>query len=478
MRCFFWFVLFSLFTIASPAISSAGFLDDLKDTLDDTVGEIEKSFDEENEGLGQNQEEKPAESSMTSPKNGKDIASSNAIINFFCPPSKEPEKLPKDMAGLESDFGKSASELADIFKNNNQTKIPFILDLKQYSNAFDGPEIKEVFNKFVNSRDPRYLALIREGSMRKDHRLTWVTKADAMFAYGLVHVYYQNVGGNAEKGYKLLKKAADGINNTEHTQYGASYIEGTRRYNGYGKKVNLSAATKYMNIAYEVARNRSDNLAKTIQSEFLQLISEPANPQKNLFSSLGKQAASMRQSLEQEFSSSARSANPVILQKSQNLAVMRNNLLAEIGTISGMGKDLEEFKVRAKQLASQAKPSNSVVKETIILGDGFEEKIKKRMGALEKLDEDGLIKLEAVHQKNENLLYTTGELVIGWFSYQAFQMSGGGASLNMFETVEILRNLDGMTNRMCSVRKAIIGFAERTEVTINSATELKIPEEI
>ena len=42
---------------------------------------------------------------------------------------------------------------------------------------------------------------------------------------------------------------------------------------------------------------------------------------------------------------------------------------------------------------------------TIILGDGFEEKIKKRMGALEKLDEDGLIKLEAVHQKNENLLY-------------------------------------------------------------------------
>lgn len=478
MRCFFWFVLFSLLTVASPGTSSAGFLDDLKGTLEDAVGEIEESFDAKKKDPGQNQAKKPAESSSTSPKSGTDIASSNAIINFFCPPPKEPEELPKDMAGLESDFGKSASELADIFKNNNQAKIPFIINLKQYNNAFDSPEIKEVFNNFLDTRDPRHLALIREGSMRKDHRLTWVRKADAMFAYGLVHVYYQNVGGNAEKGYKLLKKAADGINATDHTQYGASYIEGTRRYNGYGKDINLSAATKYMNIAYEVARMRSDNLAKTVQAEFLRLITEPSNPQKNLYASLAKEADSIRQSLDQEYSSSKRSASPVILQKSQKLAVMRNNLLIEIGLISEMGKDLEEFKVRAKQLASDANPSNSVVQQTIILGDKFTEIIEKRMGSLKKLDEDGLIKLEAVHQENENLLYTTGELTMGWFAYQAFQMSSGGGSLNMFETVTILKNLDAMTNRMCVVRQAIIGFAERTEVTINSATELDFPEDI
>jgi hypothetical protein len=478
---FFLFVSLVIFITRS---ASAGFLDDLKDTLEGAVGEIEEPFDAKKKDPGLNQEKKPAESSSTSPKNGKDIASSNAIINFFCPPPKEPEKLPKDMAGLESDFGKSASELADIFKNNNQAKIPFILNLKQYNNAFDGPEIKEVFNNFVDSRDPRYLALIREASLKNYSPMTWVRKADAMFAYGLVHVYYQNVGGNAEKGYKLIKKAANGENLKKgrdeflHTQYGATYIEGTRQYNGYGKDINLSKATTYMNKAYEVARNRSDNLAKTVQAEFLRLILEPDFPHPKLFANLAKGADSMRQTLEQEFSSSARSANPVILQKSQKLAVMRNNLLAEIGSISGMGKDLEEFKVRAKQLASQANPTNSVVKETIILGDGFTKKLEKRMGSLKKLDEDGLIKLEAVHQENENLLYATGELAIGWFSYQAFQMSSGGASLNLFETVEILRNLDGMTNRMCSVRKAIIGFAERTEVTINSETEFQYPEGI
>jgi len=482
MRYFFWFVLFSLLTVASPGISSAGFLDDLKDTLEGAVGEIEESLDAKKKDPGQNQEQKPAESSSTSPKSGKDIASSNAIINFFCPPPKEPEKLPKDMAGLESDFGKSASELADIFKNNNQAKIPFILTLKQYGNAFDGPEIKDVFNEFVNSRDPRYLALIREASLKNYSPMTWVRKADAMFAYGLIHVYYQNVGGNAEKGYKLIKKAADGENLKKgrdeflHTQYGATYIEGTRQYNGYGKDINLSKATTYMNKAYEVARNRNDNLAKSVQAEFLRLISEPEFPHPKLFAYLAKEADSMRQTLEQKFSSQAPKSNTLKIYK--DLAVKRNNLLVEIGTISGMGKDLEEFKVRAKQLASQANPSNSVVNETIILGDGFAKKIEKRMGSLKKLDEDGLIKLEAVHQENERFMAKSGYMMLNFFVSTVFNMSNGGEWLLSAEMVETVKALGKGNKIMCSIRKSIIGFAERTEVTINSATDLQIPEDI
>ena len=143
-----------------------------------------------------------------------------------------------------------------------------------------------------------------------------------------------------------------------------------------------------------------------------------------------------------------------------------------------MGKDLEEFKVRAKQLASQANPSNSVVKETIILGDGFTEKIVKRLGAIDKLDEDGLIKLESAHQKNEDLLYAGFIFAAEWINYTVIKMSSGGANLISHETVEVLKSLDSSQNELCTVREAIIGFAERTEVTINSATELQIPEGI
>lgn len=476
------FLIFSIVIVASHS-GEAGWLDDLKESVEEATSGLEKSIDglqnqpsqeqDSETGLGKilgvDTDDTTSDNSSSSGKSGKEIASSNAAINFFCPPKKAPDKLPNDMSGLEKDFGKSSDELATMFGQDNQTELPYILNLKQYADAFDGPEIKEAFNNFLNNGyDVRYLALIREHSLKKDHRLTWVRKADALFAYGLVHVYYQNVGGNAAKGYKLIRKAADPKFN--HTQYGATYIEGTRRYNGYGMEVNLGTASRYMGDAYRRASNRSDNLALIIQAEFLRMVKEPDFPYKKLYADLLEASDSMRQALEQQYSASARSANPVILEKSRKLAVMRNDLLLEIGTIAGMGKDLEEFKVRAKQLKAESKSSNSIVEETIILGDGFSEKLKTRLGTLEKMDEQGLAKLETVHQGNEKLLYTTAKLAVGWFSYQGFQVaSGTSGGLNMFETVEILRNLDGMTNRMCEVREAIIGFAKRTEVTIDSA---------
>jgi len=460
----------------------AGWLDDLKESVEEATTGLEKSIDglqnespqeQDSDGglgklLGVDTDDATSDNSSSPEKSGKDIATSNAAINFFCPPKKAPKKLPTDMSGLERDFGKSSDELAAMFREDNQTRLPFILGLEQYADAFDGPEIKEAYNHFLNGYDLGYLALIREYSLKKDHRLTWVRKADALFAYGLVHVYYQNVGGNAAKGYKLIRRAADP--KFDHTQYGATYIEGTRRYNGYDMEVNLGTASRYMGDAYKRASNRSDNLALIIQAEFLRMVKEPDFPYKKLYADLLEASDSMRQTLEQQYSASARSANPVILEKSRKLAVMRNDLLLEIGTIAGMGKDLEEFKVRAKQLKAESKSSNSIVEETIILGDGFSEKLKTRLGTLEKMDEQGLAKLETVHQGNEKLLYTTAKLAVGWFSYQGFQVASGiSGGLNMFETVEILRNLDGMTNRMCEVRDAIIGFAKRTEVAIDSA---------
>tara|TARA_Y100000588_G_scaffold395003_1_gene519021 strand:+ start:7927 stop:9384 length:1458 start_codon:yes stop_codon:yes gene_type:complete len=461
--------------------SNAGFLDDLKESLEESVGEIEKTLDQGTIDSNSTQGQAPEVGTKSSAKSAEEIASGNAVINFFCPldPDAEPKSLPNGLTGLVGDFGKSTEEqLSEAFANNNPPKLPYILNLKQYNNAFDDPEIQELFSKFTNSGELEHLAWIREITLKKDHRLTWVKKADALFAYGLVHIYYQNVGGNAEKGFKYIKKAAKPIHGTKHKQYGASYIAGTRRYNGYGEDINLSAATTYMNVAYEIARNRSDSFAKTVQTEFLRLISEPANPARNLYAELGKQAEAMRQSIMQEFSNSARSANPEILKKSQKLAVMRNDLLIEMGTIAGMGKDLEEFKVSAQQQKSEADPTNLVVQATIVLGDGFAEKLKNRMGSIDKLDENGLKKLESVHQDNENLLYTTGELTAEWFSYQAVNMANGGGGLNLFETVEVLRSLDGMTNRMCSVRAAIMEFGKRTDVTINSSKELKVDEGI
>ena len=74
--------------------ASAGFFDELKEKLEGAVGEIEEPFDAKKKDPGQNQEKKPAESSSTSPKSGKDIAS-GSTFKFMCPLPKEPEKLPK-----------------------------------------------------------------------------------------------------------------------------------------------------------------------------------------------------------------------------------------------------------------------------------------------------------------------------------------------------------------------------------------------
>ena len=208
------------------------------------------------------------------------------------------------------------------------------------------------------------------------------------------------------------------------------------------------------------------------------MISEPDFPEKKMYAYLGKQADSIRQALEEEFSSQDRNPKSDILKNSHKLAVRRNDILAEIGTISGMGKDLEEFKVRAKQLASQANPSNSVVNEAIILGDGFTKKLEKRMGSIQKLDEDGLIKLEASHQKNEILIRDTFGHAVNYFRVAVFNMSNGGGWLLNAEMRDTVVLLGKGKDAMCALRNSIIGFAERTEVTINSAQDLEIPEDI
>ena len=79
-----------------------------------------------------------------------------------------------------------------------------------FKGAFETKEIEDLFNKFLLKKDLDTLSQLREtaqinAGFNADKKQI---KADANFAYGLIHYFYWKSGANKNLGIQYIKKGA------------------------------------------------------------------------------------------------------------------------------------------------------------------------------------------------------------------------------------------------------------------------------
>ena len=127
------------------------------------------------------------------------------------------KNLPKpNVALVENDFGKKRNEIIKILNSMpSSSDDPYVSSLNTFDGAFETKEIEILFNSFLKKKNIDDLAKIRAISDMKPgfNKNKKQIKADALFAYGLVHYYLRDTGGLKKFGIKYISQATKGPDN-------------------------------------------------------------------------------------------------------------------------------------------------------------------------------------------------------------------------------------------------------------------------
>lgn len=447
-----------LVIFVSPIEASAGLFDDLK--------AIKNKIEGATNNKNNNNDASKSESTVSSPStsnNASTIANSNKVMNFICdssPKSSIYNKLGKpDMALVTKDFNKNESQIRDMLKLSSKVNLPYLTTLDQYVQAFNSEEVTELFSNFVRSPNTRDLSIMASTMNRQsfDKKKKNIA-ADARFAYGLVHLFFHNVGGNKALGDKLIKEAA------KKDQYGARFIEGLRWARGYGRSANLKKAASWMRPAYELSAKRDGDLAQIIENEFFNIILHPNYVNRDMYVDLIQAAEEQRQSLEQQLAQGSGSASHTTLLKSDifDLTVTRGQLLIELADITNAGVNIEKYKAVFVELSNQSNPSVTTVTELLVVTDNFQNTLVTQLKKVEVLESDVMPKVQTLFTRTENYVgdaYKVG-LMFGFVS-----ISSGGTDINN-DTIKLVAEIGGMRVNACNLRQGIIDFSSRTNVEL------------
>ena len=448
-----------LVIFASPIEASAGLFDDLK--------AIKNKIEGATNNKNNNNDASKSESTVSSPStsnNASTIAKSNKFINFICdssPKSSIYNKLGKpDLALVTKDFNKNESQIRDMLKLSSKANLPYLTTLDQYAQAFNSDEVTELFSNFVRSPNTRDLSIMAStmNSQSFDKKKK-IIAADARFAYGLVHLFFHNVGGNKELGDKLIKEAA------KKDQYGARFIEGLRWARGYGRSANLKNAASWMRPAYELSAKRDGDLAQIIENEFFNIVLNPNYVNRDMYVDLIQAAEEQRQSLEQQLSQSSGSTSDAALFRSQvyDLTITRGQLLIDLADITNAGVNIEKYKAVFAELSNQANPSITTVTELLVVTDNFQNMLVTQLKNVESLESDVMPKVQTLFTRTENYVEATYSMGLT-YSF-VFLSSGNGDILNN-ESIKLVAEIGGMRVNACNLRQGIIDFSSRTNVEL------------
>jgi len=448
-----WKFLVPMLLVLTPVSASAGLFDDLTS--------ITKKIKGDSDGGGS------GSSSGSSTSNDADaIATSNSTINFICyvRPSKSIyAKLGKpDTALITKDFGKDEAALTVMLKQPPQEGLPYLTALGQYQQAFDTEEVTELFGNFVKSPNTRDLGIMAStmnySSFDKKKK---IIAADARFAYGLVHLFFRNEGGNRALGDKLIKEAA------KKNQYGARFVEGMRWAHGYGRDINLKNAVSWMRPAYELSSKRDGDLAQIIEDEFFQLVLDPNYQNRQLYVDLMQAAEEQRQSLQQQIAQNSKNVSNATLFRAQvyNLTITRAQLLIELAEITNAGVDIEKYKTVLAMLSNQADPSIVTVSELIVITDTFQNTLEAELKNVKNMEATAMPKIQALFSRTEN--YVGDAYAVG-VAYGLTSLMSGTMELLNKDALKLAVEIGVMRTKACGVRQGIIDFSSRTNVELQA----------
>ncbi len=460
-----------------PTLASAGLFDDLN-KMKNELDEVAKKLQEGTLNL-ETTTQQPAtqqvnpssdlqvqslQSTNSNEGNINAIASGNKTLNFICRPLASKglyAQLGKpDIPVLVKDFRKSEAEITLMLSKSVRPSAPYLVSLEQYVMAFDSEEVSQLFSNFVKMPNIRDLAIMattmQKGGFDKKKK---IIANDARFAYGLVHKYYERVGGNSSLGDKLLKEAA------KKDQYGARFIEGLRWARGYGRNVNLTNAASWMRPTFEKSQQREGDLAQIIENEFMSVVLNPSYENRDLYIDLINAAEETRQNVQQQLRQNSGNSSVAAIFRDEvyNLTITRGQLLIDLAEISKAGVDLERYKAVFAELANQANPSIATLSELLVVTDDFQNSLNNQLSTLKKMEASALPKIKALFGKTEVYVADAHSLTLAYGV--TFLASGSGDVLNQ-DTIDLMSEIGVMRIKACSVREGIINYATRTNVEL------------
>jgi hypothetical protein len=447
-----------LVLFVSPIEASAGLFDDLKAIKNKIEGATNNKNNSNNTSKSQSTVSSPSTSN-----NSLAIANSNKFINFICdssPKSSIYNKLGKpDVALLIKDFNKNESQIRDLLKLSSKVNLPYLTTLDQYVQAFNSDEVSELFSNFVRSPNTRDLSIMAStmNSQSFDKKKK-IIAADARFAYGLIHLFFHNVGGNKALGDKLIKEAA------KKDQYGARFIEGLRWARGYGRSANLKNAASWMRPAYELSAKRDGDLAQIIENEFFNIVLHPNYVNRDIYVDLIQAAEEQRQSLEQQLSQGSGSVSHATLFKTDiyDLTIVRGQLLIELAEITNASVNIEKYKAVYAELANQANPSITTVTELLVVTDSFQNMLLTQLKKVEALESGVMPKVQELWTRTEKYV---GEAYRVGIMFGIISIKAGGTDINN-DFLKLSVEIGGMRAKACNLRQGIFDFSSRTNVEL------------
>ena len=403
--------------------------------------------------------------------------SSTKLAKGICEPNipQTIKNLPKgNIALLVNDFGKNENEIVEIInKIPKSSDDPYVSSLKTFDGAFETIEIETIFNNFIRTKSINDLASLRsisdiKGGFNKNKKQI---KADAMFAYGLIHYFFRNEGSNKSLGINYIKQAKGSPDNI-----GALTVYGAWQFFGINLKQNIEAGNMSALTGYQRAeekkrkRNQSGPLKglkpfKWAETVFFEMAADNRNPYKSQYQSQLSQAKQMNKQVMADLAKSEKNDPksgwwPFVIEQQNR----QHEILNDLGENLGLGEQLSELKAQYAVLASKVSTDNKLVERMVIINQAMNDRVQKALNTTKKVDEKGKVQIANLSHDNEILILRNNSFVM---SLMANMLSGGGfGGAGFYELTRIAAIAGGNSKVACEVYSGVKSYAARTKIIL------------
>jgi hypothetical protein len=469
---FFVFVLVILVGLAATA--EANLFKDLKKALKDVETQLGSSGNNGGTSGGNGTVQQSGNlnsggsSTPVAASQPDDFGDSDSFIKTICEPIPTSSIYTKlgapDIKAVESDFGRSKDQLDIALQKFRPISHPYLISFDIYKTGFVSEEVEELFANFMRRPNANDLAvMVATANTNSFDSKKKVRAADAKFAYGLVHSFFPDAGGNAALGERLIKDAA------KSNQFAARYVEGLRWYKGHGREVNLKNAVSWMRPGYEQAQQMPGDLSHIIEDTFMRLVVEPGYENRDMYIGLIAEAEKNRAALEEQMK--ANSGNSAITQtlrpQVMELTRMRGELLIDLATLGKVGSEVEKYKADYNMLVSQSDPSVATVNELIVKTAAFDEFLARKKDNFATLEAGGQERLQGIYQRTE--AYVVKARTVGATFAFSFMMGGSGfGDLLDEESINLFKEVAQSRPYACELRRSILAYAKQVNAKLES----------
>ena len=417
-------------------------------------------------------------SNVTSGGNSQPNSSKSKLAKGLCEPDIPQilKNLPEgNIADLESDFSKKSQNITKILQNiPNTDDDQYVSSLKTFEGAFETREVELLFGKFLQTQSINDLSKIKALSMMKPgfNKNKKQIKVDAKFAYGLIHYYYRNVGGNKNLGINYIKKAANSPDNI-----GALTVYGAWQFNGINVKQNIESGNMGALTGYQRAGDKKLKLNRDgpfkglkafewAETIFLSIAADKRNPYRAQYQGQLAKAAQMKKDLEKDLANSEKYDPkggwwPFVNQQQDR----QHQIISMLADNIGIGEQVSELKAQYRVLKGKVDTDNSLVERKVIINKEMKEKVLKALNSRDTVDEKGKLQIANLAHDNEVLILNNDAIMIKMMAEMMMSGSfGGGAGFG--STVKIIGIMGQNEKIACDIYSGVKGYAARTKITM------------